>query len=139
MDKFMKTYTTVRNKRIIYSLMWSIYVIIFLTCNSLPSFGKDEDVLKLNLSDCIKMALDTNPSIIKARASIDVAKANRTQALSGFYPVIKMNSQYNRTNASSTSISGTGGTVVSTPDSQSSYTNFTLTQRIFDSFKTEEL
>ncbi len=132
----MKTYMTDRDKKIIYSFICSLYIIIFLVCNNLPSFGKDEETLKLNLSDCIKMAIDTNPSIIKARANIDVAKANRTQALSGFYPTIKMNSQYNRTNARSTSISGTGGTVVSTPDSQSSYTNFTLSQRIFDSFKT---
>lgn len=133
MDKFMKKYINrLTDKTIIYRFFFP--VIIFLICTFLPCSGKE--VLKLNLSDCINMALDTNPSIIKARASIDVAKANRRQALSGFYPVIKMNSQYNRTNATTTSISGSGGTVDSTPDSQSSYTNFTLSQRIFDSFKT---
>jgi outer membrane protein TolC len=102
----------------------------------MPCFSQDKEVLKLNLSDCINMALDTNPAIIKARANIDVAEANITQALSTFYPVVKLNSQYNRTNANTTSISGGGGNVVTTPARQSSSTNFSITQRIFDSFKT---
>ena len=113
-----------------------VYILLLVVILTLPSsISLSRDIQQLTLSDCISMAMETNVSIIKARDNIRVAEAGKRQSLSTFYPSIQFSSQYSRTNANTTFISG-AGTVVSSPARQSGLATFIIKQRIFDSFRT---
>ena len=107
-------------------------IILILTASF--AMGEENDTLKLNLQDCINMAINTNPSIIKAEQSIVIAESQETQSLSGFYPDVGFTGSYYRSNRGSSTIDGT--ITAQSTSSQSHNLTFGVEQVIFDSFKT---
>jgi outer membrane protein len=111
-----------------------ILIILILILIQIPAFG--EEKLQMKLMDCIKMAIDTNPIVIKANQNIVIANSQLTQSASLFWPNVKINGQFNVTNATSTTISGGSGSVTTQPSKSSYLGTLAVNQTIFDSFKT---
>lgn len=61
--------------------------------------GNSKNIIKtLSLNDCIKIALENNHKIKAARENISIAKAQKKQAESGYWPQISANAIYSLTN-----------------------------------------
>jgi len=109
----------------------SILMIIFIfTCVAI--LAEEEEILYLNLQDCINMAMETSSSIIKAEQNVVIAEANTSQSLSTFYPSVGLYGNYSKTNQGTTTVSG----ITASTTRQSQALTFGIKQTVFDSFQT---
>jgi len=72
--------------------------IILIAVNSAGAFEASSDLIKkgsvLNLSDCIKIALDNSPNIKKAAYNYKISKNDVSLAKTGFFPSIGIGTGY---------------------------------------------
>jgi outer membrane protein TolC len=108
-----------------------IIVLILITFNTL--LAKDEESIKFTLKDCIDMAMDNNPSIIRARQDIKVAESLKTQALATYLPNLKYTGIYQKSNqGNGTIVSGIYFPAVPIDDYSGTVS---VSQTVFDTFK----
>ncbi len=85
-------------KKILLFIMKTLILFLFiLFCSNtfsqsdLPETGKSTEIKLLSLEDCIKTALENNHKIKAAKYGVEIARAQKKQAESGYYPQINFN------------------------------------------------
>lgn len=70
--------------------VWLLFVMAALPLGQVQA----QDTLRLTLDDCIRMALERNPSYLAATKQIDIARGRRWEAFSGFLPQVSLQGTY---------------------------------------------
>ena len=108
-----------------------LLLLILITFNGL--LAKEEEPVKFTLKDFIGMAMDNNPSIIRARQDIKVAESSKTQALANYLPSLKYTGIYQKSNqGNGTIVSGIYFPAVPIDDYSAT---LSVSQTVFDTFK----
>lgn len=106
-----------------------LFILLLVTFNKILA----EESEKITLKDCINMAMDNNPSVIRARQDIKVAESLKTQALATYLPNLKYTGTYQKSNqGNGTIVSGIYFPAVPIDDYSSTVS---VSQTVFDTFK----
>ncbi len=106
-----------------------LFILLLITFNKILA----EESEKITLKDCINMAMDNNPSVIRARQDIKVAESLKTQALATYLPNLKYTGTYQKSNqGNGTIVSGIYFPAVPIDDYSSTVS---VSQTVFDTFK----
>lgn len=115
----------VMNKKYLLILL----LLILITFNRILA----EEYEKFTLKDFIGMAMDNNPSVIRARQDIKVAESSKTQALATYLPNLKYTGTYQKSNqGNGTIVSGIYFPAVPIDDYSAT---LSVSQTVFDTFK----
>ncbi|MBR6098203.1 TolC family protein [bacterium] len=75
-----------------------VLILVLLSVNSVFAFESSESMIKegakLNLSECIKIALNNSPNIKKAAYNYKISKNDVSLAKSGFFPTLGLGTGY---------------------------------------------
>ncbi len=106
-----------------------LFILLLITSNNILA----EESEKFTLKDCINMAMDNNPSVIRARQDIKVAESSKTQALATYLPNLKYTGTYQKSNqGNGTIVSGIYFPAAPIDDYSSTVS---VSQTVFDTFK----
>lgn len=91
----MKVFKKQRFDDIIISLCL-VFVVVSASFAQDDLYNKPvEEVKKLSLSECINLAMENSPEIIKAQQEIEISRAKLAEARSGYFPKLNAQVSYN--------------------------------------------
>lgn len=104
-----------------------VMMIVFLSLPA-PAQCQIKENQVLDLRSCVKIALQTHPSIKAAQSTVDVNRSRIGQARANYYPQVNFTSSYDRLNPAT----GPGGNIVGRGAYDDYRNTFTASQNIYD-------